>query len=73
MWMWMVATYRRTHSPSWTAWFEVGGHLALRLCSSNEPGELLASALVINSYAAGVSALCILWTCSPVTDSFIVL
>jgi len=34
--MWMVAAYRRTHSPS----LRVGGHLALSLHSLNEPGEL---------------------------------
>jgi len=32
--------FRRTHSPSRLAWSGVGGHPALSLYSSNEPGEL---------------------------------
>jgi len=39
--MWTVAAnFRRTHSPGRLAWSEVGGHPALSLDSSNEPGEL---------------------------------
>jgi len=46
MMMWMIAAYRRTHSP--IAWFglKVGSHLALNLQSSNEPGELLLRAMI---------------------------
>jgi len=35
----MITAYRQTHRLSQLAWF--GGHLALSLHSSNEPGELL--------------------------------
>jgi len=41
--MWMVAAYQRTHNfTSQVGWLGlwVGGHLALSLHLSNEPGEL---------------------------------
>jgi len=38
--MLMVAAYWRTHRSSRLAWFEVGGHQALSLHSSNELGKL---------------------------------
>jgi len=38
--MWTIATYRRIHRPSRSAWFGAGGHLALSLHSTSEPSEL---------------------------------
>jgi len=40
--MWTAAAYRRAHSPAQVDWLglRVGGHPALSLRSSGEPGEL---------------------------------
>ena len=36
----VVANYRQSHNPSWSACLRVGGHTALSLHSPDELGEL---------------------------------